>query len=162
MPDSFRIFSFPPNTASGSERRGMFFWHKIAFMYFFFFWNTFTERNIDSVCTILKKGTGLFLRVLFHFILCSTATQWWSNASMDCYLSLYRYFHEVCIVCVSVCWPKLQFNTATVNVPEAHLEPRSQFKTLYSALPCSRVFVCERFLLANPTLLHAHWLLWEE
>lgn len=69
----------------------------------FFFWKTFIEHNIDSVCNILKKWTGLFLIVFFiHFILCSIATQWWSNASMDCYLSLYRYFHEVCIVCVSV------------------------------------------------------------
>lgn len=44
-------------------------------------------------------------------------------------------------VCVLVCWSKLQFNTATVNVPEAHLEPRSQFKAPYSAMPCSRVCV---------------------
>lgn len=52
---------------------------------------------------------------------------------------------------VCVCLSKLQFNTATVNVPEAHLEPRSQFNTQfntsYSEMPCSHAFVCEQILL---------------
>ncbi len=103
VPNSFSFFSFPPNMQVTLRDRKCVFWHKIAFMYSM---GLFSER--PSLCIILilcviywKMNWAVFKSFFILFILlCSIATQWWSNASMDCYLSLYRYFHEVC---VSVC-----------------------------------------------------------
>lgn len=114
-----------------------------------FFWKTFIEHNIYSVCNILIKWTGLFLRI-FLSTLFSAVLQHSDGATHQWTVTwAFTDISTRCVLYVLVCWSKLQFNTATVNVPEAHLEPRSQFKTPYSAMPCSHVFVYEYFLLAK-------------
>ncbi len=134
-------FLFLPTCKWLWETENVFF-DKIAFMYSM---GLFSERPslciILILCVIYWKMNWAVFKSFFSSSLFFSAVLQHSDGATHQWTVTWA-STDISTRCVLVCcWSKLQFNTATVNVPEAHIEPRSQFKAPYSAMPCSRVCV---------------------